>query len=258
MTMQPPFEFSIARLSTAALVALTLGTSACSDLLGSGGRTATISFRTVGSTRLALAGTDAAAAAAVIPVTAGGHTVDVQQVDLLVEKVKLERSGSASDEDSDSENEVEHDSETDSDSDLENDETFRDGPVTITLPISGGPVSPFSRTVPAGTYGELQMKVRFARVQGTYDGQPFDVTTPVNANIETRLTPPLVVSSSVDRPNVTVNVDVLSWFQSGGTVIDPRLLATNTQLASAFRSRVKASFRALKDNDQDGEDSDSR
>jgi hypothetical protein len=236
-----------AGLSTAALVAITLGTAACTDLLGGGNETATISFRALTATRLALASADAPTAALVVPVTAGGHTVDVQQVDLLVEKVKLERVHVDGEEDSDSENEA--------DSDSDNDETFRDGPVTIALPISGGLVSPFSQTVPAGTYDEMQLKVQYVRVGGTYDGQAFDVTTPVNAKVETHLNPPLVVSSAVDNPNVTVNVDVLSWFQSNGAVIDPRQLATNTQLASAFRSRVRASFRALKDNNQDGEDS---
>jgi hypothetical protein len=241
---------AVAGLSTAALVTLTLGSVACSDLLGSGSETASISFRALTGTRLALSGADAPSAALVIPVTAGGHTVDVQLVDLLVEKVKLERVHVEGEEDSDSENEA--------DSDSDNDESFRDGPVTIELPISGGLVSPFSQTVPTGTYDELQMRVQYVRVRGTYDGQAFDVTTPVNAHIETSLNPPLVVSSAVDEPNVTVNVDVLSWFQSNGVVIDPRQLASDSQLASAFRSRVKASFRALKDNNQDGEDSDSR
>lgn len=250
MTQQSTSTRTIARMSAVALVAVALGTAACSDLLGSDSETATISFRALAGARASLAAASAPAAANAIPVTAGGHTVDVQQVDLVVEKVKLERVHAAGEEDSDSE------SETDSDSD--NDETFRDGPVTISLPITGGLVSPFSQTVPAGTYDELQMKIAFARVRGTYDGQAFDITVPVNEKLETALHPPLVVSSGVDNPNVTVNVDVLSWFQSGGTVIDPRQLSTNASLASAFRSRVKASLRALKDNNHDGEDSDSR
>lgn len=87
---------------------------------------------------------------------------------------------------------------------------------------------------------------------------PFDVTVPVGTEFELRLSPPLVVGSATDPVNVSINVDVASWFRSAsGAVVDPRSLATNSTLRSEFRSRVRASFRAFEDDDRDGDESDS-
>ena len=238
---------SVQRYGALALIGLAVvGAAACSDVLAPGnGQGTTLTFRS--STR---APSGSVASLAMIPVTGGGHTVDVQKVDVLFDQVKLERVHTGDERDSDANEE---------DSDLRNEEVFRSGPVTIALPLDGGSVSPFTQALPVGLYDELQMKARSLRLQGTYDGQTFDVTVPVDVKLETRLNPPLNIAAATDRPDITVDVNVLSWFKaSDGTVIDPRLLATDGSLRSAFRSRVRSSFRAFKDKNRDGVDSDSR
>lgn len=242
---------NVPRLGAAVLLGLAaVGAAACSDVLTPGrGAATTVSFRSTGSTSNALI--DAAPTAfSVIPVTGGGHTVDVQTVEVAFDQVKLERVHSGDERDSDA---------TEDDSDLRSEEIFKSGPVTVTLPLSGGIVSPFTQALPAGVYDELQMKARSLRLKGTYDGTAFDVTVPVEVKLETRLSPPLTISGTTDRPDITVNVNVLSWFKNrDGSALDPRVLATDGTLRSEFRSRVKASFRAFKDKDRDGVDSDSR
>ena len=234
-----------ARLAVA-FVAATIGTTACEGVLGNDetGPT-TISFRTAGSSTLSVS--DGAALAG-IPVTGGGHTVDVQAVDVLFDEVTLERRGEADD----------LDSEEDSDSDGRGKERFHAGAITVSLPLDNGSVTPISQIIPHGAYDELEMDAAFVRVKGTYDGLPFDVTVPVNAEIESNFNPPFVVDGDDDRPNVTVKVDVLSWFRdANGVVIDPRRLATDANLRAQFRNRVRASFRAIEDHDRDGDDQDS-
>ncbi len=223
-----------------------IGVAACSDVLSpGGGQATTLSFRS--STR---ASSGSIASLGMIPVSGGGHTVDIQKVDVLFDQVKLERVHTGDERDSDA---------NEADSDLRNEEVFRSGAVTVALPLDGGSVSPFTQALPVGMYDELQMKARSLRLQGTYDGQTFDVTVPLDVKLETRLNPPLAIAASTDRPDITVDINVLSWFKrSDGTVIDPRLLVTDSSQRSEFRSRVRASFRAFKDKNRDGVDSDSR
>jgi hypothetical protein len=244
--------------TVSALVAAGFVATACDDSLGSGNSDETsITFRTATSSGVAsLAG----AALASIPVTGGGHTVDVQQVDLLFDRIKLERVHGRDARDSGNSGNGNGDSDSDSeDSDSRNDSPFRAGATTVSLPLSGGTVSPISQLIPEGTYDELQMDARYARVRGTYDGEAFDVTIPVNARIETDLDPPFSPTDALGTPNITVNVDVSSWFKnSDGSVVDPRRLATDASLRAAFRNRMRASFRALEDSNKDGRDSDSR
>jgi len=226
-----------------------LGTAACSDLLGPGeGKSTTLSFRTATSAASATA-LNADALASYLLITGGGHTVDLQSVDVLIDQVKLERVHSGDEVDSDANEE---------DSDLRNEENFRTGPVTVSLPLEGGVVSPFTQALPFGSYDELQLKARSLRLVGTYDGQKFDVTVPIAAKLETRLNPPLVISSTTDRPDITILVNIPSWFKrADGSVIDPRVLLTDGTVRSDFRNRVRASFKAFKDKDRDGTDSDS-
>lgn len=236
-----------ARWSVVALVGAG-ALAACSDVLGSdeAGPT-TISFRAVSGTGAA-ASTIGGASLSVVPVTGGGHTVDLTSVDVLFDEVTLESANDVDD----------GDSEEDSDSDGRGNQRFRAGATTVSLPLNGTMVTPLTQLIPAGTYDGIELDAAFVRLRGTYDGQPFDVTVPVNAEIEADFEPPFVVDSDDDRPNITVNVNVLSWFRdANGTVIDPRRLAVDANLRAAFLNRIRASFRALEDEDRDGDEQDS-
>lgn len=225
-------------------VVLALTAAACADILSTGSsRQASLTF---GVPRLA----STATSAAFVVVTEDGHTIDVQSVDVVFSEITFEGQNVDSGDDDDS--------DSDSDSERAGNARFRAGATTVSLPLEGGVITPFTGQIPLGTYTRLEMDAEFVRIKGTYDGQPFDVTLPVGTELELRLSPPLVVASSSDPVNVSINVDVASWFQSAsGMIIDPRQLATDATLRSEFRNRIRASFRAFEDADRDADESDS-
>jgi hypothetical protein len=183
------------------------------------------------------------------PITVNGHTLDVQNADVTFSKIKLDRddtnsSSTSSDEDSDSDDSAE-------------DEDIRLGPTTVALPLAGGMVT-FSETIPPGDYESVELGVTSVRLRGTYDGQTFDVTVPVHAEIEQDLSPAFHVGSDADKLNVTITVNVADWLKnSDGSLIDPRQLATNGSLRSQVINRIRASFRSFEDSDRDADEADS-
>lgn len=220
---------------------------ACAELTGNADtRPASVSFH------VPAAGAAASVSAALVPVTGDGHTVDVTSIDVVLSEVTFERADAVGgDADSD-------DSDADSDSDGAHNEQVRVGASTVALPLTGGVVTPFTGSIPMGTYDGLELDVEFLRIRGTYDGQAFDVTLPVDAEVELDLVPPLVVSGSGDPVNVTVNVDALSWFRAAdGSVVDPRRLQTDAAYRAAFVARIRASLHATEDSDRDGDEADS-
>jgi hypothetical protein len=87
-----------------------------------------------------------------------------------------------------------------------------------------------------------------------FDGQPFDVTVPVDVERKLEFSPPLVVTDGAPA-TITVNVAVATWLiNSDGSLIDPRRLDANSTLRSFVRSRITSSFRAFEDRDRDGRD----
>lgn len=179
----------------------------------------------------------------------GGHTLTLQSIDLTVEEVVLERDETTAGGDSDG------DSEADSDSDGPSNEKVRTGAMTVALPVNGGIVTPINADVPAGLYEKIEIDVAFVRVRGTYDGQAFDVTVPVNKELELEFEPALEVDGDA---NVTIKLEPLTWFRaSDGSLIDPRALNSNSSLRSAFVRRVETSFKAIEDSDKDADDTDS-
>ena len=244
-----------AALGTTILAALAVG--ACSDLFGSSSdvRSASMTFAVPRTGAAATTGTTVDANGLIV-VTGGGHSVDLTSADVVFGRVSFERvNADAAGEDAD----TDADTDADSDSDSDGDESeFRSGAVTVALPLEGGTITPFTGELPAGSYGKVKMDADFLRLRGTYDGQAFDVTVPINAELDLRFSPPLVIGAGSDPLNVSVNVDVATWLRdANGNAIDPRQLATNAELRAAFRNRVRASFRAFEDADRDADESDS-
>lgn len=230
---------------------VTLGAAtACGDLFGTGSRTreTSLSFGVTQNGAL-ISDANRVGAEGLIVVSSGGHTLDLQSADVVFSEVTFEGTNVDGGDDDDS--------DIDSDSDHHGNAKFRAGATTVALPLAGGIITPFTGQIPVGTYSRLEMDADFLRIRGTYDGQAFDVTVPVNAELELRFAPPLDVTST-EPVNVNVNVDVASWFRdASGNVIDPRQLGTNAELRAQFRNRVRASFRAFEDGDHDGDESDS-
>jgi hypothetical protein len=157
-------------------------------------------------------------------------------------------------------------------------ERIEGGPMLLDLPLTAGAGATVGVTATEGTYRELEMRVRTVeshdddaeraflaanpdfdgisvRIEGTFNGQPFVYTSDVDAELEIEFPAPLVVDHS--GMNVTVNVDVASWFRTeAGILIDPLTASLGGENAALIAANIEASFRAFHDDDRDGHDDD--
>lgn len=192
------------------------------------------------------------------PVTIGANTLVVSDVDVVFSELVLERAeGELGDGDSDGLQDGDSDSESDSDSDGTWNERFRSGPVTVALPLEGGVITPITAPIPFGVYEELELDIATVRLRGTWNGQAFDVTLPVDEEFEADLVPPFVVDDASDLLNITIALNVSDWFIHDGALVDPAQLLVPGQVREAFIARIEASFDAFEDSDRDADDSDS-
>src|SRR5262245_42873997 len=130
----------------------------------------------------------AAGSAALVPITDGTHNIDLQNVDLTIDRIAIERAGDPMDNDA-ADTDADTDTDTDTDTDNVGDRhhdggTVRLGGTTVALPLAGGVISPITVPLPNGSYDEIELKVATVRARGTFDGQAFDITVRVNAELE--------------------------------------------------------------------------
>lgn len=154
--------------------------------------------------------------------------------------------------------------------DLEEHE-MKAGPFLIDLSgqsLDGGaPATIASAGLPAGTYKEIKFKIHKLQdsesgvstdpalqamatagasiiVDGTIDGAAFTFSTPMD--VEQELEGSYVLSST---SNLTLNVDVTSWFGGAGSArLDPRVDTAR----SGIESNIQHSFKAFRDDNKDG------
>src|SRR6478752_3992092 len=136
---------------TIALAILT-ALAACSDstsLRPGGGNQLTF-------TTSSAAGTSAASAD-VVPVTKNGHTLDLTQVTIVVERAQLKRQNTDACNGDDDEHEAHwlgHESCAE----------VKVGPTLVDLPLKGGMVSLPTNVIPAGTFQDIEFRVSLARL----------------------------------------------------------------------------------------------
>ena len=204
---------------------------------------------------------------AVIVTDGAGRTLDVTQIQVVMEELELER---------------QNDDDCADDDDAC--EKFEAGPVLVDLPVQGGVISPFDMQIPADIYDEIELEIDDAsddstaavffaanptwpedasvRIVGTFDAndgagpQPFDVYLEVEVEIERELVPPLVVTDSAQDVNVTVQIDVAHWLMENGSLIDPRDLPGDDNLQDIVEDNIEESFDAYEDDDRDGDSDD--
>ncbi len=235
------------------LIALAL-VAGCSDSTSTNRAPAQIAFTS---------GATASANALLVPVTTGGHTLNITQATLTITHVELKPTTSdvcAGDDGADDnivpaatgsrDDQGDH-NEGDDDNGCHE---LKAGPISVDLPLNGGITTLAANAIPAGTFREIELRVSTARLVGTFDGTPFDVTLAVNTRGEIEFATPLVVADGAPT-SVTINVPVNGWFTSAdGSLVNPSTLSTNTTLLAQVRSRIIASFRAFEDEDHDGRD----
>ena len=244
-----------ARLASLLAASSMLAVAGCSDIFGSDDERerVTLSFMVPrASTAVATLGA-VGGTLADVTVTEGGHTLVLQNAEVVFSRVDLERVEPGEDEDSDRDSE--HD--TDSDSDGDDAEKFRGGPSTVLLPLEGGLVTLLDAPIPVGRYEEMKARVQRVRVRGLYDTQAFDVTIPLNAKVTAEFDPPFEVDSDSDDLNVTLVIDPRGWFRAAnGSLIDPRTVTGNGNITARVKNQIRRSFKAFEDSDKDGDESD--
>jgi hypothetical protein len=195
-----------------------------------------------------------------ITVTVGANTVIITKAQMVVRRVKLKPADTDAADCSDD------------DSSADDCSTIHTGPVLVDIPVTANVVATVSAAVPAGTYSRVDFRIHKAtddaadaafvaanpsfedvsiRVEGTYNGSPFVFTTDMTEKQEVALASPLVVEEGV-TPNLTIQVDMSSWFKSGTTVINPATANKGGASENLVKNNIRASLRAFRDDDRNG------
>ena len=128
------------------------------------------------------------------------------------------------------------------------------GPLTVDLPLDATTALVLDALVPAGTYKGVMVQLGAVLATGTYTdtagtGHPFDFKSRGHAAIHIKFPAPITVGPSTS--NVTITVDVASWFtNSSGAFLDP----ADPRNAGIISRNIRRSFRAFGDNNHDGVD----
>jgi hypothetical protein len=245
---------------SALLLCIAIGASACSDATSSNAakRPFTLSLTTQSQ------GVVADRALADITITAGTNTLVITKAQLVARRIELAPAGTsgcaAMQESGDDDAEVE-----DGCAEIEV------GPTLLDIPVNGSLQTSISASVPSGAYQALEIRIRpissgnrnseafvlahpefrdaSVRIEGTFNGKAFVFTSSLDTRIESAFSTPVTVDAA--NPNVTVAIDLSSWFSDGsGGTLDP----SNSFNAARISANIAGSFRAFEDDDHDGHD----
>ena len=245
-----PVTRSAGRAAVAGSLAVFALAAGCSDSTSTNRAPAQIAFTS---------GVTSSANALLVPLTSGGHTLNITQATLTITRVELKPTKTdacAGDDAAGDDNLAAASSSSDEHAADDNDacEELKAGPLSVDLPLDGGITMLPANAIPAGTFREIELRVSTARIVGTFDGTPFDVTLPVNTRGEIEFATPLVVADGTPT-SVTINVPVGGWLtNTDGSLVDPSKISANATLIAQVRSRIIASFHAFEDEDHDGHD----
>jgi hypothetical protein len=195
----------------------------------------------------------------------GSNTLEFTRVALVMREIELElASGNGCDDMG----------ETDTDDDCEE---FEAGPLLMELPLDGSVSHVVSIEIPAGTYDEIEFDIHKAelpedqafldqfpefegvsiRVEGTWNGESFLFLQDLDEEQEIELSTPLVIEDGSDANNLTLEMDIATWYlDEGGTLIDPRTANESGENEGLVEDNIKQSIEAFEDDDEDGEDDD--
>jgi len=256
-------------LRTAAVLAAAATMSACGDS-GSPSTDAQLNFNL--ATRAAAPAVASAMSLATAGTpetyTDGTNTLVIDQVQLVLREIELER--------------AEATTTCDESSSGDACEELELGPLLLDLPLggAGGAARSFSVPVAPGTYDEVEFEIHkpssgddaafvqanpgfdgvSIKVTGTYQRPgdpapvPFTYTTDLDAEEEIELNPPLVTTESTGT-DLTLFVDLDRWFRDGsGNLVDPASANTGNANESLVDSNITSTFHAFEDEDHDGSD----
>ena len=243
------------------------GLAACSDtvtnpLLGNG-QSVSLSFS--GRPPAGLSGVMAAdnLLADSMVLISGADILSITSVEIVLRKIELKRSGVTVNCDSTAH---EHDCEE-----------FTVGPQLVSVPLGTGVQTSLTVPLDSGTYNKIEYKIHkpgndsldrifktanpdFAaisiRVRGWFNGTAFTYTSTLDQEQEYTFVPPLVVDPSGTATNLTIRVDVTTWFKTvgTGTLISPASANVGGANEGTVKQNIKNSFRAFHDDNHDGDE----
>lgn len=217
------------------------------------------------TTKSASSGSPAATSgvSADIQIGSGANSLTITQAQIVLARIELSPSGTCA--------------TTGEEDDCDE---LQAGPTLVDLPVDGTTKVILDGAVPPGTYSGLQAKLDAVtpdddepgasafltahpdlqgisvKVTGTFidansQNHPFTFTLEADAEIEAAFQPPVTVDASTS--NLTIDVDVASWFKDAtGAAIDP----TNPANAEIISHNIRQSFRTFEDDNHDGVDDD--
>jgi len=133
-------------------------------------------------------------------------------------------------------------------------EPIRVDPVQVNLPLDGTTKVILDALVPAGSYLGLRAKLESVNVVGVFTDaggtdHAFTFTSDAHAGVSVNFAAPIMVDAGTS--NLTINVDVSSWFKdASGAILDP----TNVANQESIEHAIRASFHAFEDDNHDGDD----
>ncbi len=196
-------------------------------------------------------------------IAVNNDTLKITSVELVLREIELKRATAP---------------DCDSTSRAEDCEEFSIGPQLVSLPLAPGAQQVIAADIDSGTYTKVEFEIHkpggdpadqqflaahpdFAnvsiRVRGLFNGTPFTYTTPMDQEQEYEFNPPVVIGGTA-AANLTILMDVGTWFRVGGTgaLIDPATANVGGQNEGAVRENIKNSIEAFEDDDRDGDRSD--
>lgn len=235
----------------ASLVALASIAAACSDSTSAKNSASQLGFTT---------GASLGANADAAPITIGGHTLNLTAVSLTISRAEVKPAATAvcADDSSGADGNLAPSGSASADAGNsqghDDCDEMKVGPTTIDLPLDGSVVTVPADALPAGTFQELELRLAFVRLQGTFDGKSFDVTISAPVRGDITFTTPVVVAAGT-QTSITVMVPIATWFtNTDGSLLDPSQLNSNSTLRNQFISRIASSFHAFEDENHDGRD----
>jgi hypothetical protein len=155
-------------------------------------------------------------------------------------------------------------------------EELKAGPLILDLPLTPGTAQGFSIAIDTGTFAGVHFQIHkltnegadqallalhpeftdiSVRVTGTFNGTPFVYTNDVSANQEFRFAQPLAVATA-GNVDLTLLVDVNTWFTSGGALIDPATAGKGDANEGTVTHNIRNSFHTFHDENHDCHDDD--
>lgn len=245
--------------TTFAVAAALLGVVACSDATGPGsGDSVTLSATSGGGG--SSASTSLAGPSFSIEQSDGTNSLTLTRVAVVVRDVELEAVDAECAEEGGEETVC---------------RDFESGPVLLELPVDGSVATVATVDVPEGTYDEVEFNIHrptrgseednallqshpdfeevSIRVEGDYNGDSFVFEQDLMETQERTLSPALEVSGDGSSVNLTLRLDVTTWFTDGeGDLVDPETANKGGSNENLVEENIKTSIDLFEDGDRDG------